>query len=235
MDETGTSHIPASGYKFQSMQEIKSHSSILYNERMAIWFYMLDSRSIEMNTNYRVEDVIGVKAILKQIYKNMRMLIRYNPVARATLNLETKDPGVYITDVALGVVDGMVEYCEANGYTTKRLYIIARELDKFEMMIKDILQYYNYFIRPDFRQKPDIDMATESYMEIADKRTVDELRAIVGKRNKIEFDQLGSKRIEIKEEEEPDDDEVYSDEHDYIDSVNEKNDSAHFDDQEGRE
>ena len=43
---------PAAGYKFNTFQEIKSHSSILYNERMAILFYMLDLQGIEMNTYF---------------------------------------------------------------------------------------------------------------------------------------------------------------------------------------
>jgi hypothetical protein len=43
---------PSAGFKFNSFEEIKSHSSILYNERMAILFYMLDMKSISMNTNY---------------------------------------------------------------------------------------------------------------------------------------------------------------------------------------
>lgn len=220
-----TSMAPASGYKFNSMQEIRSHSSVLYNERLAILFYLLDMRSIDMNTNYQVEDVMYVRALLKQIYKNVRMLVRFNPVARASLNLETKEQGIYVTDVAIGIIDGMIDYCETNGYTSRRIYILARELDKFEVMIKDVLQYYNYFIRPEFRQKPDVDVATERYMEIADKRTVEELRAIAGKNSKIDFEALGSRKIDLRlpqEEEEDDDEVVYGANMDYIDGVNER-------------
>ena len=227
-----TSMNPAAGYKFNAMQEIRSHSSVLFNERLAILFYLLDVRSIDMNTNYKVEDVMYVRALLNQIYKNMRMLVRFNPIARASLNLETKDQGIYITDVALGIIDGMVDYCESNGYTSRRIYIIAKELDKFEVLIKDVLQYYNYFIRPEFRQKPDVDVATERYMEIADKRTIEELRAIAGKNNKIDFDSLGSRKIELKgpDEEEEDEDEIYGKNNDYIDGVNERADEEHYGD-----
>jgi hypothetical protein len=228
-----TSPNPAAGYKFNSFQEIRSHSSILYNERLAILFYLLDMRAIDMNTNYRVEDIMYVRALLKQIYKNMRMLVRFNPVARASLNLETKDGGIYVTDVALGMIDGMIDYCEVNGYTARRIYILARELDKFEMLIKDVLQYYNYFIRPEFRQKPDIDVATERYMEIADKNTIEELRSIVGRNSKIDFESLGSKRIELREpveNEDEDDEVVYGAGADFIDVVNEQAEKEHFDD-----
>lgn len=191
---------PAAGYKFNTFQEIKSHSSILYNERMAILFYLLDMKSILLNSGYNVGVMLEVRSVILQIYKNIRTLIRNNPVMRSTLNLETKDDGVYVPDIALGMIDKMVQYCEVNGYTTKRIYIITNELNKIEVMIKDILQYYHYFIRPDFRQKPDIELATESYKEIADKRTIDELRGIVGKHHKIDFEGLGSKRVDITKE-----------------------------------
>ena len=192
--------IPAASYKFNSFSEIKSHSSILFNERLAILFYILDMKSIDLNANYRVEDALMVKSVLTQIYKNMRTLLRNNPTVRATLNLETREEGVYTTDVAMNLIDRMMQYCEGYGYTTKRLYILTQELNKFEMLIKDVLQYFHYFIRPDFRQKPDIELATEKYKEIADKRTIEELRAIVGKRHRIDFEGLGSQRIDLQPE-----------------------------------
>lgn len=179
------------------MEEIKSHSSILYNERMAILFYLLDMKSMAMNESYSVGDVLKVRSIIKQIYKNIRMLIRNNPTMRATLNIDTKDPGIYITDVGLGLIDRMIEYCEFNEYTVKRLYILVQELNNIESLIKDVLQYFHYFIRPDFRQKPDIEFATEKYVEIADKKTVEELKEIVGKNNKIDFESFGSNRVEL--------------------------------------
>jgi hypothetical protein len=70
-----------------------------------------------------LEKMLETRAYLNQIYKNIRMLIRYNPTMRATLNLETKDEGTYVPDVVFGVLDKMIEYCDNNGYTTKKLYI----------------------------------------------------------------------------------------------------------------
>ena len=125
---------------------------------MAILFYLLDLKSINLNTHYRVQDLLEVRGTLKQIYKNVRTLIRNNPTVRASLNLETKDPGIYTPDVVFGVVDKMIEYCESTVYTTRKIYVIVQELNHLEMLIKDILQYFHYFIRPDFRQKPDIEI-----------------------------------------------------------------------------
>ena len=191
---------PSAGFKFNSFEEIKSHSSILYNERMAILFYILDMKSISMNTNYNIGDVLEVRAVLKQIYNNIRMLIRFNPTCRVTLNLETKDEGVYVPDVALSTIDRMIEYCETSGYTLRKLYILVQEINRVQSLIKDILQYFHYFIRPDFRQKPDIDVATDQYKQIADTRTVEELRALVGRTNMIDFEGLGSSRIELTQD-----------------------------------
>jgi hypothetical protein len=188
---------PSAGYKFNTFQEIKSHSFILYNERVAILFYLLDMRSISMNTYHNIADILEVRALIKQIYKNVRMLLRYNPTVRSTLNLETKDSGTYVTDVAIGMIDRMTEYCEVYGYTTKRIHIIVQELNNIEVLIKDVLQYFNYFIRPEFRQKPDIEMATEYYKEIADKKTVDELKQLVRKKHLINFEELGNKNLEL--------------------------------------
>ena len=194
---TGT---PSASYNFNSFQGIKSHSSILFNERLAILFYLLDMKSIELNKGFSVDLILEVRALIKQIYNNTRTLIRNNPTMRATLNLETKDKGIYVTDVAFGIIDKMIEYCEIKGYTSKRNYIITNELNNVEMLIKDILQYYNYFIRPDFRQKPDVEMATEKYKEIADNRTIEQLKELVGKRHRVDFENLGATRIDLKEE-----------------------------------
>lgn len=198
MGATDPPKMGSASYSFNSMQEIKSHSSILYNERMAILFYLLDMKNLVMHRLKTVESIYEVYSVLRQIYKNMRMLIRFNPVARVSLNLETKDRGIYTTDVAMGLIDKMIKYCEENGFTIKRIYIIIQEIDNIEMMIKDVLQYFSYFIRPDFSQKPDVETATEKYKEIADSRTVEELKNLVGKNHLVDFEALGSERIEIQ-------------------------------------
>ena len=198
IDKIGT-RPPAASFKFNSFEDIKSHSSVLFNERLAILFYLQDMHAIRMNASSDISEVMECKAILKQIYKNMRMLLRFNPTCRATLNLDTKDDGIYVTDVALTIIDKMVEHCEINGWTFKKIYIIIQEINRVEMLIKDILQYWHYFIRPEFRQKPDIDIATLQYKQMADERTVNELRALVGKSAKVDFDGLGSSRVELNQ------------------------------------
>jgi hypothetical protein len=201
LDHLGGGKQPSAGYKFNSFEEIKSHSSILFNERVAILFYLLDMHSIQMNMNHEIPEVLETRAILKQIYKNIRMLLRFNATCRVSLNLDTQDEGIYVPDVALGMIDKMLEHCEINGYTFKKLHIIIDEINRAETLIRDILQYFHYFIRPDFRQKPDIDIATDQYKEMADMRTVEELRALVGRSSKIDFESLGSNRIELNQEE----------------------------------
>jgi len=191
----------AAKYNFNSFQEIKSHSSILYNERMAILFYLLDMKYLTLYNSRTVTAFYEAHSVLRQIYKNIRMLLRFNDTIRVTMNLETKARGIYTIDVAMSVINEMVKYCEMEGFTEKRLCIMIQELDNAEMTIKDILQYFHYFIRPDFKQKPDIDFATEEYAKIADKKTIEELKEIVGKNHHIDFASLGSERIEKEREE----------------------------------
>lgn len=194
---------PAAGYNVNSFQEIKSHSAWLFNERLALLFYIVDMDNLALHTYYRVDDMLKVKSELWQVYKNFRMLLRYNPICRASLNLDTKENGVYVTDVAFEMINQMVEFCEVNGYTTKRIYVLVKELDRVEIMLRDVLQYYHYFLRPDFRQKPDIEIATEQYKEIADDKTIDELKQVIGKNNRIDFDSLGATRIPFDMPNEP--------------------------------
>lgn len=219
----------ATGYNFNSFQEIKSHSSILYNERMAILFYLLDMKNLTMHKTKTVDSIYDVFSVLKQIYKNVRMLLRFNPVVRTTLNLETKDAGIYTTDVVKSTIDDMIIYCETNGFTEKRLRILMYEIDNFETMIKDVLQYFSYFIRPEFKQKPDVEIATERYKDMIDKQTVEQLRQIVGKNHQIDFESLGSDRIEIVEREIEFDPTVDGDIDDYL---NEEEDEIELEDDE---
>lgn len=191
----------AAKFQFNNFQEIKSHSSILYNERMAILFYLLDMKNLLMHKTKYLDAIYDVHATLRQIYKNIRMLVRFNDTMRVSMNIETKDRGIYIPDVTMATIQRMLRYCENNGYTEKRINILIDEIDNAEMLLKDILQYFSYFIRPDFSQKPDVDMATEKYKSMADKRTVEELKELVGKRSKINFEELGSERIEPESKE----------------------------------
>lgn len=186
----------AAKFKFNNFQEIKSHSSVLYNERMAILFYLLDMKNLLMHKTKSIDAIYDVHSVLRQIYKNVRMLLRFNDTVRVTMNLETKDPGVYTIDVAMGTVSKLLKYCEVNDFTVKRMDIIMQELDNAELLLKDIMQYFHYFIRPDFKQKPDVDMATEKYKEMADKQTIEQLQSIAGRSHQVDFESLGSERVE---------------------------------------
>lgn len=181
---------PSTNYNFNALDDIRTHSAALFNERLAWLFMSLDLSAVNMNINYSVDNILEVRGYLKQIYKNVRMLISNNPVARAMLNLETKDEGTYITDVHMGMIDKMIDYAQENGWSKNRITVIINELNDLEVTIRKVLQYYNYFVRPNFKQKPDIDMAVEKYKFMADDLTIDQLKEIVGKKNKVDFNML---------------------------------------------
>jgi len=145
-----------------------------------------------MNAYYGSDSLFKTKALLYQIYKNIRSLIRGNSLCRNVLNLETEERGVYTLDVAFELVNKMLQYSQFTEFTYKKCYIIAKHLNQIEVILRDILQFFKYFYRTSSQQKPDIFSATEEYKEMADKLTMDELKEIVGKNHKIDFNRLES-------------------------------------------
>lgn len=182
---------PGGGVYFD---KVNSHAADLYNERLAILWYMLDMDSILLNQTYSKEQLAKTKSILFQIWKNIRTLVRNNIHCRKTLNLDTKEPGVYTVDVAFNVVDKMYIWCENDkkeGFTYQKLYLMADHINRIELMLRDVLQYFQYFMRTEYKQMPDILQAAETYKQYADKLTVDQLKEVIGKRNRIDFEGLG--------------------------------------------
>jgi len=174
--------------------KVNSHAADLYNERLAILFYMYDMDSVLLNQTYSKEQLSKTKAILFQIWKNIRTLVRNNLHCRRTLNLNTKEPGVYTVDVAFDIINKMYMWCESDkkeGFTYQKLYIMTDHVNRTELMVRDILQYFQYFMRTEYKQMPDILQAAENYKQYADKLTVDQLREVIGKKNKIDFEGLG--------------------------------------------
>jgi len=196
---------PGGGVYFDKVQ---SHAADLYNERLAILWYMVDMDMILLNQTHSKEQLSKVKSIMLQIWKNVRTLVRNNIHCRRTLNLETKEPGVYIVDVAFDMVDRMYVWCETDqkeGFTYRKLYIMTDHLNRVELMLRDILQYFQYFMRTEYKQMPDILQAAETYKQYADKLTVEQLREIIGKKNKIDFEGLG---LILEDEEIAEDDDI---------------------------
>lgn len=174
--------------------KVNSHAADLYNERLAILFYMYDMDSVLLNQTYSKEQLSKTKAIMFQIWKNIRTLVRNNLHCRRTLNLNTKEPGVYTVDVAFDIINKMYMWCESDkkeGFTYQKLYIMTDHVNRVELMVRDILQYFQYFMRTEYKQMPDILQAAENYKQYADKLTVDQLREVIGKKNKIDFEGLG--------------------------------------------
>lgn len=183
---------PGGGVYFD---KVNSHAADLYNERLAILWYMLDMDSILLNQSYAKEQFAKTKSILYQIWKNIRTLVRNNIHCRRQLNLDTKEPGVYTIDVAFDIVDKMYVWCESDkkeGFTYQKLYIMVEHLNRIELILRDTLQYFQYFMRTEYKQMPDILQAAEVYKRYADKITVQQLREVIGKHNKIDFEGLGT-------------------------------------------
>ena len=197
---------PGGGVYFD---KVNSHAADLYNERLAILWYMYDMDSVLLNQIKSKEQLGKTKSILYQIWKNIRTLVRNNLHCRRTMNLNTKESGVYTVDVAFDIVEKMYIWCETDkeGFTYQKLYIMTEHLNKIELMVRDILQYFQYFMRTEYKQMPDILQDADTYKQYADKLTVEQLKEVIGKRNKIDFEGLGL----IFEDDEAMSDDDYSD------------------------
>ena len=68
---------------------------------------------------------------------------------------------------------------------------MTEHINRIELMLRDILQYFQYFMRTEYKQMPDILQAAETYKQYADKLTVEQLKEVIGKKNKIDFEGLG--------------------------------------------
>jgi len=146
---------------FSTTQQIKSHSSALFNERLGLLFYRLDQINTELNTNK--DNIPYLKQSyghLKQVYKNIRSVIRMNPSVRVKFGIETKTPGVYYTDQLMNYIENMIEFCDIKGYSTGKIRKIVQVFDELDYLLRDILQYFSYFIRTEENQKID----TASYL-----------------------------------------------------------------------
>jgi len=179
--------------------EIKSHSSVLFNERMNILFTMLDAEGIDLEINPNIKQIFKVKSILSQIWKNLRPLVFYAPGVRVRLKLNTSHEGIYTIDSGLAHIQECINHMiQSENYSYSHLVYIVKQISSVEIIIKEVLQYFSYFIRPDYRQIPDFDVASEKYKEMADKKTLEQFKDVIGDRSGEIFDSLD---IELEKEE----------------------------------
>ena len=190
-------YTPPGNYKPNShvQNEIKSHSSVLFNERLHVLMYMLETKAIEIHTNPKLKSITEVNSILHQMWKILRTIIFNDPLCRKILNLETNIPGVYTPDIGFNEIRKKIIFLNQNTHyiTLETLNEIMYEMDETEMIMRNILQFYKYFIRFERRQKPDIDVASERYRLMMDEATKKELQEVMGKSAKFNLDDLDQK------------------------------------------
>lgn len=196
------------------VKEYKSHSSWLFNDRLAVLFYLLDMDAVRMNTEPINSQIMPsllrrVKALNVQIYKNFRMLLRNDPGLRKAFNVNTAFQHAYTTDLFIDTIIRLINHCEENGdYTVKKVSFLVSELNNFEMEIKAMLQYYNYFVRTGRKIMPDISLASQKYRLMADKMTIEQLKEVVGKNHHVDFSLIQDDVPQLENDaEENDDDE----------------------------
>lgn len=180
--------------------EIRSHSSMLSNERIGYLLFRLDVASTNANKAYDLVSAEEMKSLLHQIWKNIRTLVRNNYSLRKNLNLETKEDGVYTIDAILADLDKKFMWCKYNDVTIQHTYILIKIMNGVELTLRDILQYFQYTFRHEFKQMPDVMKASEEFKQFADKLTIDQLKEVVGPKNQVDFDNLGADLMMIDDE-----------------------------------
>jgi len=163
--------------------EIKSHSSVLYNERVSAMFSNLELEFADLLIKPDLKRANKVYALMFTLWKMIRPLVSNNPSCRHHLGLDVA-PGIYTVDVGFKKYKDCEKYIRSsNELTYEQLDYMVEILNGLDLIIREILQYYKYFIRPEYTQKPDINMASQRYKEMADERTIEELKEVIGEKN----------------------------------------------------
>lgn len=166
--------------------EIKSHSSVLFNERLNALFAMYDMEAMDLEIKPSINKILKTKALLSSIWRNIRPIVANNPAVRSMLNLNTGHTGIYTADVGFAHIQECVNYMVKNEqYSMDNLLYTVQQLQATEGIIRETLQYFSYFIRSDTKSKPDINQASKKYEAMADQRTVEEFHELLGDKKHI--------------------------------------------------
>jgi hypothetical protein len=154
---------------------------------------MLDIESMDADIKPSLRGVLKVKSILSAIWREIRPIVSNNPAARGSLKLDTIHPGIYTPDSGFAHIQECVEEIlgnpeEKNSYSN--LIYTMQQLNSVEIIIREVLQYFKYFIRPEYKQKPDINVASQKYKDMADKRTIEEFKELLGDNSIIFRDEI---------------------------------------------
>lgn len=161
--------------------EIRSHSSVLFNERLNGLFAMYDMEAMDMEIKPNINRIIKTNTMLKTIWRNIRPIVMNNPTIRNHLGLQTTHAGLYTIDVGFAHIQECMDYMiNTQEFTYDKLKYCIQQIQNVENIIREILQYFSYFIRTDSIQKPDISIASKKYEEMADERTVEEFNELLG-------------------------------------------------------
>jgi len=167
-------------------QEIKSHSSVLFNERLNALFMMYDTEVIDLDIKPDVKKILRARSLLSTIWRNVRPIISNNPKARHIMSMNTKHDGVYTPDMGFShIQECIAEMVIQNDYAYPKLMYTIQQIQNIETIIREVMQFFSYFIRQDSSQKPDINVASQKYQKMADEKTVEEFRDTLGDRTQI--------------------------------------------------
>jgi hypothetical protein len=174
---------------FTTDSELKAHSSALTNERISVLITLYDEAIITAKISDSLTYTKKAICFLDQIWKSFRPVVRNDLVCRRLLNLETQAEGIYLPDLILKKLYKSILLLQLNPelQTISNIYMVNQQVEDIEEVVRDVLQFFKFTFRVTSRQKPDIHKATEVMQQSIDAYTDEQLRAIAGKRNKIQW------------------------------------------------
>jgi hypothetical protein len=110
--------------------------------------------------------------------------------------MDTKHPGIYTVDMGFGhVQECITEMITTGDYMYTKLVYTVQQIQNVETIMREVLQFFSYFMRTDFKQKPDINVAAEKYKGMADERTVNEFKALLGHKSNTIANEITEKPV----------------------------------------
>lgn len=196
-----------------NINEIRSHSSLIFNYNLMEKFRDMEYYMIRINQDPTQKGgtyLNSAYTYLFQIWRMIRPMVSNNVPVRTFLNLEVEgQKGFYTVDAMLGYIRKyfMDTKMEGKRLSIRAAFAIQELLNTIEVIIRQILQFWNFFTRWETQQKPDLYAAADSYMQNIDADTLQMLNEVSGIKMKL----MDAEQDETTEDDDNEDDDEEED------------------------
>jgi len=177
--------------QIDNINEIRSHSSLIFNFNLMEKFRDMEYYMVRINQDPTQKGggyLNSAYTYLFQIWRMIRPMVSNNVPVRTHLNLEVAgQKGFYTVDAMLGYIRKYFMELKMQGkrLSVRMAFSIQELLNTIEVIIRQILQFWNFFTRWETMQKPDLYAAADSYMQNIDEDTLKMLNEVSGIKMKL--------------------------------------------------